>query len=226
MNLIAFSITLFATSCLAATDDYSMTALDLSASPSPPSEEQNFPVDSLFDFSFKKSAYAVGCELADLNGLLVKSTDGKKIAMGVSVEELRKITHLKWNANLHLGFLFDMELLKEKLESVCKVIDFRKFRCVLSDCALIPDATVVTDVAILKWMVQTIKYRDDEVVLQVTENDDDEVFLQVVEIMPYDLKVICALKKFVFPRKLIGPFETESSTKSHSTSHTAIRLPL
>ena len=174
MNLIVLSLSIFAAVCLGA---------DQRKRLSPKTNvKSKFPADSLLDLSFKRSAYMVGCELAKVKGLLVTKTKEKRTAMYVSVNRLRGIMVAKWNENIPISFvfpkMFDMESLQERLPVDARKISFAEFRWILSKCLLIPEATIVADVAILKWIVQTI---------------DTKLDGQVVDIRPYDLKIICTL---------------------------------
>ena len=169
MNLAAFSLPLCATLCLAA---------DTSNISSNPKSKTNYQLDTI-----EKSAYEVGCEFAKLSGILVTATEGEKVSMTVNVQEFRKIVEgnpMKKNV-LPKEFpeMFNMELLKQELlKWGTETIAFRSFHWILSDCALTSEAKIVADVAILKWIVQTIDNRNAD---------------QVVGLTPYDVRLTCSL---------------------------------
>ena len=181
MNLIALSLSLFATTCLAS-DNSGET------SPNTSSNNSNYPVNGQSKTPLEQSAYAVGCELAKLEGVLGMNLDHNEISMRVNLNNLSKIVDVDWKENNSIPLavavpkLFNMELLKAKVPLGSETIDFKKFRWYLSDCALTPEATIVADVAILKWTVQIINNKNDEY------GED-----KVVKIDPYDLKVISSL---------------------------------
>lgn len=158
MNLIAFCLPLFATLCIAS---------DSSNSSNSSAREQ--------------SAYDVGCELAKVKDILATKSKGKGITMRVNIKKLKKNVKADWKENIALSValpkVFDMNLLKAKLKlKKTKKIELKEFRLCLLECALNDEASVVTDVAILKWIVQTI--------------DNNK---QMVEFDSYDVKVVCAL---------------------------------
>lgn len=188
MNLITISFSLFATTCLV-----SVSSSDASSDTSSKSPKFLAPVD----------VYGVGCELALVEGTLVTNIEYNMVSMSVNVKKLKEIVNDKRNEHAPLSVLpklFNMELLKKKIALLTKkmvldskTIDFNQFRWCLSDCALIPEATIVADVAIFKWIVQTIKSKK----------------ARVVNIDPYDLKVVCSLSLTTH----IGPDYTEDLSK-------------
>ena len=130
----------------------------------------------------------VGCQLANLEGILVTETDGGKISMSVNVEKFRRIVEVSWKESMPLSVafpkMFNLEILNARLlrwsdeEEDCSKNEFQQFRWSLLGSVLTAEASIVADVAFLKWTVQTIgNKREDE----------------VVELSAYDLKVICSL---------------------------------
>ena len=172
MNLLVFSISLFATICLGA--DF---CIDAFLSPT-----KEYPIDSLFNLSIKQSAYMVACELTKVKGILITKTREKKIAMYVNANKLSKIMDAEWRENIFLAFafpkMFNIDLVQTKLPLESNKVSFTEFKCILSKCTPFPEAKLVADIAILKFIVQTI---------------DTKLDGQVVDIRPYDLKIICTL---------------------------------
>lgn len=120
-----------------------------------------------------QSAYEFGCKLAEKERILSTRNDGKKISMEVNVPELIKVVD-----SGEMPKLFDIEYLKGRLSPYSKTIEFTEFRGILSSSSLNLEASIVADVAILKWIVHAI---------------DNKVDGQVVRFKPYDLKIVCSL---------------------------------
>lgn len=174
MNIFAFTLSLLASASLAAHKEDNLPV------------ESRGPVGSLIKMSIKGSPYQAGCELAKLENYLTTETHRNQITMSVNTERFEEIFMKDWKESPPLSVLFselfNMSSLKKDLENLTSLhfgpISFSRFRWLLSRNVLFPEAQIVADVAILKWIVQAI---------------DEASSDKAVKFSPYDLKVVCSL---------------------------------
>ena len=164
MNFIALSFSLCATLCLAA--DKSST-VDLT------------PVTET-----AQSAYELGCKLAEKEGILITNTAGRQISMEVDVSELIKVVDVNCEEStpfiVGLSKVFDIKYLERRISLFSNPMEFTEFRGMLLNAALDPvnpEARIIADAAILKWIVHAIDNKGDGRVV----------------FKAYDLKVVCSL---------------------------------